>query len=87
MYVSGAIELPTTRNVFITCGGITLTKKTKERTNLPPQGHGSVELFEVTPTESPEIIFHAEINNRETEEANGWAAFRAEWIPESLLSI
>jgi len=87
MYVSGAIELPTTRNVFITCGGITLTKKTKERTNLPPQGHGSVELFEVTPSKSPEIIFHAEINNRETEEANGWAAFRAEWIPESLLSI
>jgi hypothetical protein len=87
MYVSGVIELPTTRNVFITCGGITLTKETKKRTNLPPQGQGSVELFEVTPTQSPEIIFHAEINNRDTSETDGWAAFRAEWIPERILSI
>lgn len=87
MYVSGAIELPFTRNIFVTCGGITLMKGAKERTDLPPLGQGSVELFEVTRKNSPEIIFHAEINNRDTEETDGWAAFRAEWIPEDILSI
>ena len=86
MYVSGACELPKTGNVFATFGGITLTKNTRERTNLPPLGHGSVELFEVTRDNDPEILFHAEINNRDTDETNGWAAFRAEWIPEEVLS-
>ena len=86
MYVSGACELPTTGNVFATFGGVTLTKGTKERTNLPPLGHGSIELFEVTRDNDPQILFHAEINNRETEEKDGWAAFRAEWIPEEILS-
>ena len=86
MYVSGACELPTTGNVFATFGGVTLTKGTKERTNLPPLGHGSIELFEVTRDNDPQVLFHAEINNRDTEERDGWAAFRAEWIPEEILS-
>ena len=82
MYVSGAYELPATGNIFVTFGGITLTKGSLERTNLPPAGHSSVELFEVTHEENPEILFHAEINNRDSDEEKGWAAFRAEWVPE-----
>ena len=85
MYVSGAIELPDTGNIFVTFGGITLTKNSAERTNLPPLGHGSVELFEVTRADKPEVLFHAEINNRDTDEVRGWAAFRSEWIPQNLL--
>jgi len=85
MYISGAYELPSTGNIFVTYGGITLTKDTKERTNLPPLGHGSVELFEVTRDESPRILFHAEINNRETDETTGWGAFRSEWVPAHVL--
>ncbi len=86
MYVSGATELTATGNIFVTFGGITLTKDKKKRTDLPPLGQGSVELFEVTRDNNPEILFHAEINNRDTEECDGWAAFRAEWIPEGALS-
>ena len=63
-----------------------MTKDKKKRTDLPPLGQGSVELFEVTRDNNPEILFHAEINNRDTEECDGWAAFRAEWIPEGALS-
>ena len=87
MYVSGAHELPASGNIFITCGGITLTKDTKSRTNLPPLGHGSIELFEVTRDKDSEILFHAEINNRDTDELEGWAAFRAEWVPSDFLSM
>lgn len=85
MYVSGAIELPFTGNIFVTFGGITLTRETGERTDMPPLGHGSVELFEVTRSKEPEVLFHAEINNRDTKEVGGWAAFRSEWLPENLL--
>jgi len=85
MYISGAYELPQTKNIFTTFGGITLTPDTKERTNFPPAGKGSVELFEVTRDETPEVLFHAEISNRDTGEATGWGAFRAEWVPETFL--
>jgi arylsulfate sulfotransferase len=81
MYVSGAYELPTTGNVFATFGGITLRKDDLTRTSMPPEGHGSAEVFEVTRTDPPEVLFHAELNNRDTGEALGWAIFRAEHVP------
>lgn len=81
MYVSGAVELPQTGNIFVAFGGITLTKDSGARTNSPPLGHGSAELFEVTGDNTAEVLFHAEINNRETDDEAGWAVFRAEWVP------
>lgn len=81
MYVSGAQELPETGNIFVTFGGITLTPEGDERTSMPPLGHGSAEIFEVTRTDPPEIVFHAELNDRGSDADLGWAIFRAEWTP------
>lgn len=81
MYVSGACELPQTGNVFVTFGGITLTKEAGARTHMPPLGHGSAEVFEVTRTDPPEVLFHAELNDRDGDAEKGWAIFRAEWVP------
>lgn len=81
MYVSGAQELPQTGNVFATFGGITLTRPDGRRTDLPPRGYGSAEVFEVTRTDPPEILFHAELNDRDSDAAQGWAIFRAERVP------
>lgn len=81
IYIGGAQEMPNTGNVFITFGGIVLKRPTNERTEFPLEGHGSVELYEVTGGENPEVVFHAEINNRDTDEDKAWAAFRCEWVP------
>ncbi|MYK58511.1 MAG: hypothetical protein F4027_07840, partial [Rhodospirillaceae bacterium] len=81
MYVSGACELPETGNVFVTFGGITLTRPEGARTDLPPKGYGSAEVFEVTRTDPPEVVFHAELNDRDGDARQGWAIFRAEWMP------
>ena len=83
MYISGAYELPQTGNVFITFGGITLTRPEGARTDLPPAGYGSAEVFEVTRADPPEVVFHAELNDRDGDKnsGTGWAIFRAEWVP------
>ena len=89
MYVSGACELPQTGNVFIAFGGITLTRPEGARTDLPPAGYGSAEVFEVTRSDPPEVVFHAELNDRDGDgdgdgdkySGTGWAIFRAEWVP------
>ena len=81
MYVSGACELAQTGNVFATFGGITLTRPDGRRTDLPPRGYGSAEVFEVTRTDPPEILFHAELNDRDGDAEQGWAIFRAERVP------
>ena len=81
MYISGAVELPSTGNIFVTFGGITLSPDGKERMALPPQGHGSAQLYEVTRSADPEILFHAEISNYGTGEDLGWGIFRSEWVP------
>lgn len=81
MYVSGACELPQTGNVFIAFGGITLTRPEGARTDLPPAGYGSAEVFEVTRSDPPEVVFHAELNDRDGDAETGWAIFRAEWVP------
>ena len=83
MYVSGACELPQTGNVFIASGGITLTRPEGARTDLPPAGYGSAEVFEVTRADPPEVVFHVELNDRDGDKnsGTGWAIFRAEWVP------
>lgn len=81
IYIGGAQEMPKTGNVFITFGGIVLKRPDNARTDFPLDGHGSVELYEVTGGPNPEIVFHAEINNRNTDEDKAWAAFRCEWVP------
>ena len=81
MYVSGACELPQTGNVFIAFGGITLTRPEGARTDLPPAGYGSAEVFEVTRADPPEVVFHAELTDRDGDAETGWASFRAEWVP------
>jgi len=81
MYVSGACELPDTGNIFVTFGGITLRKADGSRTSLPPEGYGSAEVFEVTRSDPPEVVFHAELNDRDGDAETGWAIFRAEWVP------
>ena len=83
MYISGAYELPATGNVFVTFGGIILGPG-GERVHLPPAGHGSAEVYEVTRADDPEILFHAEIDNRHTDEEVGWGIFRAEWVPDGF---
>ncbi len=83
MYISGAYELPATGNVFVTFGGIILGPG-GERVHLPPAGHGSAEVYEVTRADDPEILFHAAIDNRHTGEEVGWGVFRAEWVPEGF---
>ena len=81
MYVGGAQELPRTGNVFLTFGGIVLMRPGGERADNALEGHGSIELFEVTSAENPQVVFHAEINNRDTDEQKAWSAFRCEWVP------
>lgn len=82
MYIAGATEGPETGNIFATFGGITLTKDTRERTALPPLGKGSAELYEVTRDDAPQVVFHAEISNRDSDEDIGWGVFRSEWVPK-----
>ena len=83
MYVSGAVELPQTGNIFVTFGGITLTRPDGARTYNPTLGYGSAEVFEVT--RSGDVVFHAELNDRDSDDEAGWAIFRAEWVPPDWL--
>ncbi len=80
MYIGGAQELPQTGNVFLTFGGIILMRPDNRRTDAALEGHGSAELYEVTGGDNPQVVFHAEINNRDTEEEKAWAVFRCEHV-------
>jgi hypothetical protein len=75
-YLSGARELPKTRNVLVTAGGV-LHKPDGQRTDVPPDGVGSVRLFEVTQEARPRVVFDLAIQCDADDSSRGWAAFRS----------
>jgi arylsulfate sulfotransferase len=80
-YVSGARECPETGNIFVTYGGI-LKNEAGDRVVLPPDAVGEICYFEVTSDAEPEILFELAIQDPEATIANGWAAFKAEYIKD-----
>jgi hypothetical protein len=80
-YLSGARELPLTRNIAITCGGILLTKG-GERTDVPPEGIGSACILEYTQTNPPVCLFELWFHRSNEEDLKGWSIFRSAHLRE-----
>lgn len=76
-YVSGVCELPN-GNRFIACSGIKHDLD-GNRVEIPPQGIGSIEFFEVTPEK--QVVFHAVIADPDAVPDGGWHGFRPEFVP------
>ncbi len=75
-YVSGVCEMPN-GNRFIACTGIR-HDLSGERVEIPPQGVGHIELFEVTLQN--ECVFHAMIDDPGAIPEAGWNGFRPEYL-------
>jgi len=80
-YVSGVTMMPN-GNRFIACTGI---KREPDGSNapLPPQGIGSIELFEVTAHN--DLVFHARIEDPAAGRGAGWNGFRPQYLPNDFL--
>lgn len=79
-YVSGALALPTTRNRFVTLGGV-LHDPDGNPVDAPMGNHGSVHLHEVTREDEPELIFEAVVDTRDSGDTTGWGTFRSIHLP------
>lgn len=67
--------LPTTGNILLTDGWRSTTPDNN------PTGPAWARIFEITHSESPEIVFEATVRDPDPESPARWIVYRAEWIP------